>query len=70
MTKNVKRVRRKNQRSSLPFLIGPIIATIAAAAVKAAAGAIGAKAAVVANAGAMSIGVAKASAMGGISADL
>ena len=74
LTKNVKRIRRKNQRGGLPYLIGPIVAAIAAIAVNtalaakaAAAGAIAAKAAIAANAGAMAIGAAKASAIGGIS---
>ena len=73
LTKNVKRIRRKNQRGGLPFLIGLIIAAIAVKAAlatkaAAAAGAIAAKAAIAANAGAMAIGAAKASGKGGISA--
>ena len=69
LTKNVKIIRRKNQQGGLPFLIGPIIASIATIAAKAAAAAaIAAKAAIAANAGAMAIGAAKASAMGSISA--
>ena len=61
LTKNVKRIRKKNQRGSLSFFIGPFIDAIAAKA--ATAGAIAAKAAVAANAGAMAIGAAKASLM-------
>ena len=72
LTKNVKRIRTKNKRGGLPFLIGPIIAAIAAKAALAAkaeaAGTIAAKAAIAANAGAMAIGAVKARAMGGISA--
>ena len=45
MTKNVKRISRKNQRGGLPFFIGLIIAPIAAKAVIVAKAAIAAKAA-------------------------